>query len=367
MTVMKIPFMNLKRQYLEIEKEIQEALLRVFERSSFILGPEGKKFEEQFAQYIGVPYGIGVNSGTDALYLALLALGIGQGDEVLTVANTAIPTVSAIIASGAKPVFVDIEKNTYLMDTTQIERKITPQTKAILPVHLYGNCVALDHVLETAKKHCLFVIEDCAQAHGASFKGRKAGSFGDISCFSFYPTKNLGAYGDAGIILTKNPDIARKLLLLRQYGEEKRYFTVINGFNSRLDELQAAVLLVKQQYLENWNKKRKDIAQKYISGINNKKITLPIIKEDVYPVFHLFVIQTSDRAHFQEYMKNKGISTAIHYPLPLHLQKAYSSLGYAKGSLPVTEEVMEHIVSIPLFPELTSFEIDYIITVINEY
>lgn len=367
MTVMTIPFMDIKRQYLGIEKDIQEALHRVFERSSFILGPEGKKFEEQFAQYIGVPYGVGVNSGTDALHLALLALGIEQGDEVLTVANTAIPTVSAIIVSGAKPVFVDIEKDTYLMDTTQIERKITSKTKAILPVHLYGNCVALDHILEIAKKYNLFIIEDCAQAHGACFKGRKAGSFGDISCFSFYPTKNLGAYGDAGMILTKHVDIAKKLLLLRQYGEEKKYFTITNGFNSRLDELQAAVLLVKLHYLEVWNRRREEIAQKYISGINNSKIILPTIKEGTNSVFHLFVIQTPDRLHFQEYMKNKGVGTAIHYPLPLHLQKAYSSLGYAKGSLPVTEEAMEHIVSIPLFPELTALEIQYIITTINEY
>lgn len=364
---LNIPFMDLKRQYKEIEGEINGAIKTVFDRSNFILGVEGKEFENEFAEYIGQGAGIGVNSGTDALFLALLALGIGNGDEVITVANTAIPTASAIVAAGAKPVFVDIEETTMLMDISKIEGVITPSSKAIIPVHLYGNVVDMRRLIEIAEKHNLTIIEDCAQAHGATYHGKKAGSFGKISCFSFYPTKNLGAYGDAGIVLTSDTFLAKKIMMLRQYGEEKRYHTVIDGINSRLDEIQAAILRVKLKYLEKWNKRRKEIAEKYVREIKNEKIVLPKINEGVVSVFHLFVIKVGSREKFQQYMKENGIGTAVHYPLPLHLQKSYCHLGYCKGSFPVTEYVMEHIVSLPLFPELDDEEVAYIIDAVNKY
>lgn len=373
--IQTIPFMDIKKQYLQIKPDVERAMQRVFDRSQFILGEEGRNFEQQFASYVGMSYGVGVNSGTDALHLALHTIGVGAGDEVITVANTAIPTVSAIVAAGATPVFVDIEEETMLMDVKKIENVITPQTKAIIPVHLYGNVVAMDDLVsltrsiiaKIAKKNKIFIIEDCAQAHGAALYGKKAGSFGDISCFSFYPTKNLGAYGDAGLILVQEREIYDHLLLLRQYGEEKRYYTVMNGFNSRLDELQAAVLLAKFPYLDQWNKRRQAIAKHYLDEIKNVQVRLPMFKDSVASVFHLFVVRVKDREHFREHLASKGVSTAVHYPLPLHLQKAYFSLGYKKGDLPITERVMEEVVSIPIFPELSDDDVAYIIDVVNAY
>lgn len=367
MTSMTIPFMDLKRQYTLLAPQIEEAIRRVFDRSFFILGPEGKAFETEFSKYIGVTHGIGVNSGTDALFLALLAAGIEKGDEVITVANTAIPTVAAIVASGAVPCFVDVYEKTALMNCDKITATLTSKTRAIIPVHLYGNPVPMRKIMDIAFKHNIIVIEDCAQAHGASIDGQRVGSFGHLSCFSFYPTKNLGAYGDAGMILTSDNEFAKKLFLLRQYGEEKRYHTIMNGFNSRLDELQAAILLVKLKYIEQWNKKRKEIAQQYEAGINNPKITFIQETPAGSSVHHLFVVRTPNREEFQKYLQVHGIGTAIHYPIPLHLQKAYVDLGYEQGDLPMTEMIMKEIVSLPLFPELTAQEIDYIIDTINRY
>jgi dTDP-4-amino-4,6-dideoxygalactose transaminase len=364
---MTIPFMDLKRQYTSLMPRIQQAIGRVFDRSFFILGTEGKAFEKEFSAYVGVQHGIGVNSGTDALFLALLAAGIGKGDEVITVANTAIPTVAAIVATGAIPRFVDIDEKTALIDCDKITAVITSKTRAIIPVHLYGNPVPMKRVMEIASNHNLTVIEDCAQAHGACINGQRVGSFGHLSCFSFYPTKNLGAYGDAGMILTSHDDLAKKLTLLRQYGEEKRYHTIISGFNSRLDELQAAILLVKLKYLDQWNKKRKEIVEEYKRSIQNTKIQFIDETQEGISVHHLFVVRTPDREEFQQYLQNHGIGTAIHYPIPLHLQKAYTYLGYKEGYFPATEKVMSEIVSLPLFPELTKQEVDYVITTINNY
>ncbi len=367
MTSMIVPFMDLKRQYDSLALEIQQAIGRVFDRSFFILGPEGKAFEKEFSAYVGVQHGIGVNSGTDALFLALLGAGIGKGDEVITVANTAIPTVAAIVATGAAPRFVDVNEKTALIDCDKIAVAITSKTRAILPVHLYGNPVPMKKVMEIASSHNLTVIEDCAQAHGACIDSQRVGSFGHLSCFSFYPTKNLGAYGDAGMILTNNDDLAKKLVLLRQYGEEKRYHTIVSGFNSRLDELQAAILLVKLKYLDQWNKKRKEIVEQYKRGIKNPKITFIHETQNGSSVHHLFVVRTSPRGVFQEYLQSHGIGTALHYPIPLHLQKAYSYLGYKEGDFPITEKVVREIVSLPLFPELTQQEVEYIISTINNY
>ncbi len=367
MSSLTIPFMDIKRQYTLLSPEIHAALQRVFDRSLFILGPEGKDFEKEFSQYIGVKHGIGVNSGTDALHLALLAAGIGKGDEVITVSNTAIPTVSAIIATGAQPVFVDIDEKTALIDCDKIESKITAKTRALLPVHLYGNPVPMKKIMEITSKHNILVVEDCAQAHGALSNGRTVGTFGHLSCFSFYPTKNLGAFGDAGMILTNDDNLAKKVTLLRQYGEEKRYHTVMNGFNSRLDELQAAILLVKLKYLPQWNKQRKEIAEQYSKCIKNPKITFIQETTTGYSVHHLFVMRTKNREDFRHYLQSNGVGTAIHYPIPLHLQKAYTNLRYKEGDLPITETIMREIVSLPLFPELTEDEVNYIINVVNKY
>lgn len=359
--------MNLKRQYEEIKGDVNSAITAVFDRSQFILGEEGQNFEREFSSYIGMPYGVGLNSGTDALHLALRAISIGNGDEVITVPNTATPTVSAIVQAGATPVFVDIDEKTYLMDTSKIESAITKKTKAIIPVHLYGNCVEMDKLMIIAKKHNFIVIEDCAQAHGAAYKGKKAGTFGDFSCFSFYPTKNLGAYGDAGIVLCKDENFYKKLIMLRQYGEDRRYNSIINGYNSRLDEIQAAILRIKLKFLDKWNKERKNIASRYLDGIKNPKVILPAITNNSDPVFHLFVVRVKNRDKLQKHLKSHRIGTATHYPVPLHLQPAYSRLGYKEGDFPVSEKIMNGIVSLPMFPELKDEEIEYVIEKINIY
>jgi len=364
---MKIPFINLKIQYDQIREDITKAINSVFESSTFILGDQVRMFEKEFSDYVGMPYAVGLNSGTDALHLALKAAGIGKDDEVLTVPNTATPTVSSIVQSGAKPIFADINERTMLINVSKIEKAITKKTRAIIPVHLYGQCADMDGIIAVAKKHRLVVIEDCAQAHGAEYKGKKAGTFGDFSCFSFYPTKNLGAYGDAGMVLCRNQQHYKKLMMLRQYGEDVRYNSVIDGFNSRMDEIQAAILRVKLKHLGLWNKRRKEVAKNYMEGITNPKITLPAISKDSEHVFHLFVVKADNREKFRKHIESAGIGTAIHYPVPLHLQPAYARLGYNKGDFPVAENVMGQIVSLPLFPELSGKEIDYIIDTINSY
>lgn len=362
---MKIKFFDYSRQYSKIEPEINRALKKVFNSGKLILGDEVKKFEEDFSNYIGVRHGIGVNSGTDAIKIALRALDIGNGDEVITVSNTAVPSVSAIREILAIPKFVDIKEN-YTIDESKIEAAVTKKTKAILVVHLYGQGCDMKAIIKIAKKHNLKIIEDCAQAHGTIINNKKAGSFGDLSCFSFYPTKNLGAYGDAGIILSSNLQLANKCRAIRMYGMKKGYHAELEGYNSRLDEVQAAILNCKLKYLNQWIQKRREIANLYINNIKNPKIFLPETNINNHS-FHLFVIRTKNSTKLINYLKLNNIGYGIHYPTPIHLQNAYKFLGVKKGSLPKTESFSKQIISLPIFPELSRTEINQIIKTINNY
>lgn len=366
---MKVPFADLSRQYKAYKSNFDRITSEVFEKGSFIFGENCTAFEQEFSDYIGTGHGIGVGSGTEALHIALLACNIKKGDEVITVANTAVPTVSAIDFAGAIPVFVDIDSS-FNINPDLIKEKITDKTKAIMPVHLFGNPCDIERICVIAKKYGLKIIEDCAQCHGAEINGRKAGSFGDASCFSFYPSKNLGANGDGGIILTNNNEIAKRAKLLRFYGFEERYKSIVRGFNSRLDEIQAALLRFKLTKLEEWTQRRIEIAKKYIEGLAELPIKLPTFVTGLRQVFHLFVIQLKNQATRDELMKylaKKEITTLIHYPLAIHLQLAYKDLGYKKGGLPVTEQAVSTIMSLPIFPEIKDKEVDYVIENIRDF
>ena len=370
-----VPFIDLTRQYKAIEEEILSATRRVFEKGRFILGEEVSAFEEEFARYCGVRYGVGVNSGTDALYLALKAAGIGEGDEVVTVANSFIASALAISFTGAKPIFVDIEPETYNLDPNALEallkrRRATgkrQRIKAILPVHLYGHPAQMDAIMEVSHRYNLAVIEDACQAHGAEYKGKKAGSFGAMGCFSFYPTKNLGAYGDGGMVVTNNKKLYETLNLLRCYGEKKKYEHILQGGNSRLDEIQAAILRVKLRYLDKWNDQRRAKAHRYKKELEGSGVVCPVEKEGSHHVYHLFVIRSKRRNGLQTFLKGKGIETLIHYPIPIHLQKAFVELGYQRGDLPVTERFSKQVLSLPFFPELTESEMDEVATQIKMF
>lgn len=364
---MKINFVDIQKQYQNYKEEIDEAIHGVLNKSNYILGDEVEKFEEEFANYCETKYCIGVASGTDALFLSLKTLGIGPGDEVITVPNTFIATVLAISMVGAKPVFTEMDSETYNIDVSKIEEKITSKTKAILPVHLYGQPADIDPILEIAKKYNLFVIEDACQSHGAKYKGRRAGSLGDVAAFSFYPGKNLGAYGDGGAITINNEDLAEKIKILRNYGQKVKYHHLIKGFNSRLDTIQAAILRVKLKYLDEWNQKRRENAQKYNQLLSDLDIVLPKELENTESVYHLYVIQTEKRDKLLEYLTEKEISVGIHYPIPIHLQPAYKDLDYKEGDFPVTEEYCKKIVSLPMFPELTTENIKYICEQIKRF
>jgi len=354
-----IQFVDLKQQYLSIKAETLSAVVDTLNSGAYILGQRVKNFEEQFANYNGSKYCVSVASGTEAIQIALLACGIKAGDEVITVPNTAVPTVAAIEAAGAEPVFVDINPGTYLIDTEQIKAKITRHTKAVIPVHLYGQACDMDAVMAVAKKHGLKVIEDCAQSAGASYKGKKTGTIGDAGCFSFYPTKNLGAYGDAGAVLTNNKDIAEKAFMIRTYGESKKYFNDIKGINSRLDEIQAAVLSVKLKYLDKWNELRKQKANLYIKLLDGTKgIILPREAKDNEHVFHLFVVRVKDREVLAARLKEGEVLTAVHYPIPIHFQKAYKDLGYDKGDFPAAEKACSEILSLPMYPEIPEKDVE---------
>ena len=352
-----IPFVDLKREYTEISEEMSQAIQRVVKSGWFILGEEVKKFEEEFSKYVGTKYGIGVNSGSDALFLALKALGIGKDDEVITVSHTFISTVDAIVRNGAKPIFADIDLDTYCIDVTKIEEKITNKTKAILPVHLYGHPADMQEIMELAKKYNLFVIEDTCQAHGAEYKGKRVGSIGDLGCFSFYPIKNLGTYGDGGMVVTNNEELAEKLRMLRNYGQPKKYYHNFVGVNSRLDEIQAAILQVKLKYLDEWNGRRRKVARLYNEILKDSEIVTPIEKEYAKHVYHLYVIRYRDRGKLQQYLSEKGIQTQIHYPVPVHRQKAYLDLG-VNDQLPVTEMICNEILSLPIHAWLKKEEVD---------
>ncbi|MBT3404888.1 DegT/DnrJ/EryC1/StrS family aminotransferase [archaeon] len=357
-----VKFGNLKRNYLSIKDEINEAVMRVLEKGWFVLGEEGTKFEEEFSNFCGKEFGVGVNSGTDALKLALKAINIQQGDEVITVPNTAIPTVMAIIEAGAKPVFVDVGED-YLIDVSKIENAITPKTKAIMPVHLYGQVCEMKTILRIAERNNLKVIEDCAQAHGAEYKGKRV-PIGNIGCFSFYPSKNLGAYGEGGMIITNEEKVCEKLKLLRNYGQSSRYDAKILGLNSRLDEVQAAILRVKLKHLEGWNEQRRKYAQKYNQNLNE---IIKIPKENLFNkhVYHLYVIALKNRKEIMENLKREGIDTGIHYPIPLHLQEAFNYLNYKAGDFPVAEKNSKEILSLPIFPELEESEISEVCEKLN--
>jgi dTDP-4-amino-4,6-dideoxygalactose transaminase len=361
-----VPFIDLKRQYRGIEKEILSAARRVFEKGRFILGEEVSAFEEEFAHDCGVRHGVGVGSGTDALYLALKAAGIGEGDEVVTVANSFIATALAISFTGAKPLFVDIDPKTYTMDPDGVEillkrqkaRQEGRKIKAVLPVHLYGHPADMGSIMEIANRYDLTVIEDACQAHGAKYGGKKVGSFGALGCFSFYPTKNLGGYGDGGMVVTSDKRYDKRLRLLRNYGERKKYRHILKGGNSRLDEIQAAILRVKLQYLDRWNEQRRRQAKIYTEMLAPLGVVCPSEKGRAKHVYHLYVIRTRKRDGLQRFLRRRGIETLIHYPIPIHRQKAYKELGYRKDDLPVTKRWAGKILSLPFFPEMTKSEME---------
>lgn len=355
-----IPLVDLKAQYRSIQTELDAAMQAVLDRTAFIGGEDLRQFEAEFAAYCGSKACVGVGNGTDALYLALRALGIGSGDEVITVAHTFIATAEAISQTGARPVFVDIREDTMLIDPDAVEAAITPRTRAIVPVHLYGQPCDMDRLLEIAKHHNLKVIEDAAQAHGARWRGRRVGSLGDVACFSFYPGKNLGAYGDAGAVVSQDEYLIERVRMLANHGRLEKYTHQMEGVNSRLDGLQAAILRVKLRYLDSWNAARQRHAAHYTGALKDSGLILPVVHPEAESVWHLFVVRVSQRDKFQAWLKEQGISTGIHYPLPLHQQPAYQYLGLATGTLPVTEKVASEIVSLPMYAELTEEQVEKI-------
>jgi dTDP-4-amino-4,6-dideoxygalactose transaminase len=364
---MKINFVDLGKPYKKHKKEIDKAIQKVLDNHNFVLGEELFLFEKEFAEYCGAKYCVGVASGTDALMLSLKALGVGPGDEVITVANSFIATAASISLVGAKPVLTDIDKNTYNIDVSKIEEKINKKTKVILPVHLYGRPADMDPIIALAKKYKLKILEDACQAHGAKYKNRRIGSIGDITAFSFYPVKNLGAYGEAGAITTNNSHLAEKIRMLRNHGQKVKYKHVFKGYNSRLDTIQAAVLRVKLKYLDEGNTKRRKLAELYNKLFKNMDIKTPNISEDFYSVFHLYVIEVKKRRELMNVLKKYGISTQIHYPIPIHLQIACKDLGYKKGSFKITEQCSKNTLSLPMYPELTENEVRYIASSVKKF
>lgn len=350
---MNILLVDLKAQYNSIKKEINRAIFDVIKKTDFILGEEVKKFEEEFARFCNVKYAIAVGNGTDALYLTLRALGIGRGDEVITQPNTFIATAEAITLNGARPVFVDVERDTLSINPKLIEKAITKNTKAIIPVHLYGLPAPMVPIKNIAKKYSLKVIEDACQAHGAEYRGKKVGGLGDAGCFSFFPAKNLGAYGDGGMVVTNNKKLAEKVEILRNHGRFTKYEHKIEGINSRLDELQAAILRVKLKYLDKWNKLRQRNARIYNNLFKDiREVIIPKIPKGAKSVYYVYLIRVKNRDELQKKLKQKGISTGIYYPISLHLQPAYKYLGYKKGDFPETEKAAEEILALPMYPEL---------------
>ena len=361
-----IPFVDLKAQYHSIKAEVDAAIADVLENSAFILGKHVAAFEEAFAAYCDVPHAAGVNSGTSALHLALLAADIGPGDEVITVPFTFVATVAAIGYSGARPVFVDVDPRGFTMDPAKIEAAITERTKAIMPVHLYGQAADMDPILEIARRHKLIVIEDAAQAHGARYKGKRVGSMGDIGCFSFYPGKNLGAYGEGGAVVTSNPEFHRKVRMLRDWGTEKRYHHVLKGYNYRLEGIQGAILGVKLPKLDQWTACRQTHAREYSKLLAGSGIKTPEVMPYSQHVFHVYALMSPQRDRLQQALQEKGIQNGIHYPFPIHMLEAWKDLGYSAGAFPVAEKLAAEELSIPMFPELTSEQIAFICATLRE-
>lgn len=364
---MKIPFVSFCPMERKLDKEIREAFERVYARSWYIEGIEDETFEKSFAEYCCAKYSVGVGNGLDALMLALKALGIKDGDEVIVPSNTYIATALAVTYVGAMPVFVEPDIRTFNINPNLIEAAITKKTKAIMPVHLYGQACDMDSVISVAKQHNLYVVEDCAQAHGATYKGKRVGSFGDVAGFSFYPGKNLGALGDAGAIVTNRKEVAEKVRALGNYGSDYKYHHIYQGNNSRLDELQAAFLLAKLPYLDRMNEERRRVADRYLNEITNPEIILPVVDENCEPVWHIFGVRCKRRDELEAFLNEKGIGTNKHYPIPIHLQQCYENLGFHEGDFPISEEISMTQLSIPIYYGMTDNEVQYIIDVINEF
>ena len=364
---MKIPFVSFIPMEKELNNEIRSAFDRVFTSSWYIEGKEDASFEKAFAEYCGTSYCIGCGNGLDALMLSLKALGVGEGDEVIVPSNTYIATALAVTYVGATPVFVESDINTFLIDPSLVEEKITAKTKAIMPVHLYGQACDMDAIMSIAKKHSLYVVEDCAQAHGATYKGKRVGSFGDVAGFSFYPGKNLGALGDAGAAVTNSKELADKIRALGNYGSDYKYHHIYKGNNSRLDEMQAAFLSAKLPHLDKMNEERRRIADRYTAGIKNSKVVTPVVKEECVPVWHIYGIRCKERDALEKFLNDKGIGTNKHYPIPMHMQDCYKDLGIKQGELPVAEEISATELSLPMYYGMTDEQVQYVINAINEF
>jgi len=364
---MKIPLVDLKAGYEPIKNDVLQAISTVFDGMQLFLGPNINEFEREFASFNGSKYCATVANGTDAILIALKALGVGQGDEVITTSHTFFATIEAIVLSGAKPVFADIHPMTYCINPDLIAEKITPGTKAIIPVHLYGHPCDMDKIMEIARRHDLFVIEDTAQAHGALYNGKKCGTFGNMGSFSFYYTKNLGCYGEGGGIITDNEDAFNYSKLFRNHGQQTKYEHMIVGTNNRIDEIQAAILRIKLKFLDEMNAKRRQIAKKYNELLKETPLILPEERDGCSHVFHLYVIRSKHRDELQKFLSDAGIGTGIHYKIPAHLQRACDNLNYKKGDLPVTEQVCDEILSLPIYPELKDEQIEHIASKIKEF
>ncbi len=364
---MNIPFVSFKPMEKELDKELREAFERVYTRSWYIEGEEDEAFEKAFADYCGVKYCVGTGNGLDALMLILKALEIGKDDEVIVPSNTYIATALAVTYVGATPVFAEPDIRTYNIDPAKMEEKISDRTKAVIPVHLYGQPCEMDEIISIAEKYNLYIVEDCAQAHGAAYKGRKIGSFGDAAGFSFYPGKNLGALGDGGAVVCDNKEIADKVRALGNYGSDYKYHHIYKGHNSRLDEIQAAFLRAKLPYLDKMNAERRRIANRYLTEIHNEDVILPFIINDAVPVWHIFAIRCKRRDELETYLNEKGIGTNKHYPIPMHLQRCYNDLGFSEGEFPIAEEISTTELSIPMYYGMTDEEITYVIDAVNHF
>ena len=363
---MQVPYLDLGAQYRALKTEIDAAVISVLDSTQFILGPEVAAFEREFSAFCGVPECVALNTGTSALHLALLACGIGRGDEVITVPFTFVATVAAIEYAGATPVLVDVEPDYLTMDPDRLEAAITPRTKAIMPVHLFGHPAGMDAIEAVAKRHGLRVIEDAAQAHGARFQGRPCGSMGDLAGFSFYPGKNLGAYGEGGAVVTGDPALARTIRLLRSWGEERRYEHLLKGFNYRMDGIQGAILRIKLRHLEAWTEARRARAAQYASALAGTDVVVPAERPGDRHVYHVFAVRLRDRDRRRAHLEARGVQTGVHYPIPVHLQPAYRDLGYTAGDFPVAERAAGEVLSLPIYPELTPAQVDFVASCLRE-
>lgn len=364
---LKVPFLDLKAQHAPLREEFDRAIRHVIDSDAFAGGPFVSKFEEEFADFCDCEHAVGLGSGTEALWLTLLAFGVGAGDEVITVPSTFMATAEAITYCGAKPVFIDIDERTYTMDPVQLGSVTNDRTKAIIPVHLFGQPADMDPILEFARERDLFVIEDAAQAHGAEYKGRKAGTLADAGCFSFYPGKNLGAFGEAGAVVTNNSELQDKIRVLRDHGQVRKYHHTMIGWNCRMDGIQAAILSVKLQYLERGNELRRAHALRYSQALGGmEELVTPLEAGYARHVYHIYAIRIQERAEVMRFLGDRGIGCSVHYPVPIHLQEAYSSLSYKKGNFPIAERIAEEFISLPMFPELTESQIELVVEAVED-